>query len=354
MLDELAGFGSEYGPGLANHEPMVVGALELLGATPEQQRAFSTTFEAANPVEPFGPRVAPVGAWESCIGDRAREADLRDFFATEVGRLGIADAVARYLPRLAPGVCGSAFHPLMRLCYAQLRDDPAETARALAYWTATYLPMPDAAGVTPRTASPAEVLALVAEEPSLRALEIQYLLWHNIRQMGQAPAFAPVAGWLALDDTTIGRMAADALALYAATGDFCALHAVTGTHWIRIVTAERPAVRPALLRAFWQGVAGLMGEMGWPVPPSAEDTEARRRTSDLPNWEEIRAAARGATDEHDISVTYSAWSEAREYGDDDLYRFAAAARLGLVDPRWPTPWYLPDAAGEGSDGQGAP
>ncbi len=330
LLDRLAEFGSEF-DGLANHEPMVIAALELLGAPAERLSAFTEAYHRTNAVEPFGRPQTPVtdATWESCLGRRDREPDLREYFLGQVGDRGIAGTVSRFLPRLAPGVSGSAFHPLMRLAYATLRQDGDETARALAYWTATYLDLPDGAGVAPLTDDPGRVLELVAGEESLRVLPTQYLLWHNIRQMGQAPAFAPVVGWLRIDEDTMGKMAASSIALYAATMDFCALHAVTGTHWIRVVTADHPELRPVLLRHFWQGVAGLMGEMGFPELPDPADVDRRRHRPDLPSWEEIREAATRSTDEHDVSLTFSAWQEDLRYGDD-LYRYAAARRVGLI------------------------
>ena len=122
-------------------------------------------------------------------------------------------------------------------------------------------------------------------------------------------------------------MAAASIALFAATQDFCALHAVTGMHWVRVVMPYCPDATP-MLRHFWQCIAALMGEMRFPVLP---DTATLDRWRDLPapGWDEIEAAAARSYDEHDISLTFSAREEMKVYGDP-LYRLAAARRVGLV------------------------
>ena len=62
------------------------------------------------------------------------------------------------MPRLAPGVAASAFHALMRLAYALLRDSADDVAIALGYWAATYFELRPATGAAPVTDDPAEVL----------------------------------------------------------------------------------------------------------------------------------------------------------------------------------------------------
>ena len=122
-------------------------------------------------------------------------------------------------------------------------------------------------------------------------------------------------------------MASASIALFTATQDFCALHAVTGMHWMRIVLPYCPTP-DVMLRHFWQGVAALMGSMGFPSLPSAETLDAWRRLP-VPSWDEINAAAAQSYDEHDLSITFSCQEEMKLYGDP-LYQLAAARRMGLV------------------------
>jgi hypothetical protein len=53
------------------------------------------------------------------------------------------------------------------------------------------------------------------------------------------------------------------------------------------------------------------------------------RTLPAPAWPELHAAACRSQDEHDISLTFSAWQEDMLY-NDPLYRVAAARQLRLL------------------------
>ena len=130
------------------------------------------------------------------------------------------------------------------------------------------------------------------------------LLWHFMRAVSQKPEFAPVVDMLAIGPETHDRIARCSLALYAATLDFCALHAVTGTHWLRLMAPRTPdAATP--LRYFWQAIASLVPKIGFPGLPSADELEAWRRAP-LPDWPEIYREAVARDDEHDLSLTFSA------------------------------------------------
>ena len=329
IMPEMAAYGSEFAKTYANHAPMVLVALANMGASEERLYEFFGYYRDVKQLFPFVPNVAPIdrGNWEAAIGSREREADLRSFFAAEVDRLGIKDVLLTYLPRLSPGIGASALHALMRTAYALLRTDRSEIASALAYWAATYLALPMSAQAAPVTDDPAEVLARVSRIEVLHRLPIQELLWHNIRLVAGQPEFQPVVDWLAITPDTPRRLAAASLALFAGTMDFCALHAVTGMHWLRLTMPYCPTP-DVMMRHFWQCVAALMGEMRFPVIPSAEELEEWRHIP-TPEWPEIFAAAIASNDEHDMSLTFSASQEEKVYGDA-LYRLVAARRVGLL------------------------
>ena len=319
---------AEFPDVLANHLPMILVALDRLGAGPEREVAFFETYDAGKGLVPLPDPVAALdgASWTTVLGDRRREADARSFFIGEVTRRGIGKAVTTYLPRLAPGVAGSALHPLMRLAYGVLRGDPAEVATALGYWACCYLPLPPAGAFPPDTDDPGHVLARVAALPGLRALPAYDHLWHAIRAAAADPGFAPVVDWLRIDETTQARVAATALALYAATMDFAALHALTGAHWVRVVSQVCPD--PMLLRCFWQSVAALVPSIGFPALPDPEQLDAMRRLP-CPDWPLIKRTAIASDDEHDVSLVFSASEEDKVYGDP-LYRVVAARRVGLI------------------------
>jgi hypothetical protein len=315
---------------LANHLPMVLVALHRMGASDERLEVYCQIYHKQNGLVPV---LEPIGAitrdnWREFLGQREREADYRAFFADEVARLGATPAALLYLPELMPGMAASATHAFMRMAYATMTDSDEETGVALAYWAATYLSLGPSRGQAPSTDDPAEVLAFMSGPASFRHIEPERdLLWHFMRAVSEKPEFAPVVDMLTIGTETHDQIARCSLALYAATLDFCALHAVTGTHWLRLMAPRTPdAATP--LRYFWQAIASLVPKIGFPTLPSADELEAWRRAR-LPQWPEIYREAVARDDEHDLSLVFSAGEEFKHYGDR-LYQYAAAKRLSLV------------------------
>jgi hypothetical protein len=163
---------------------------------------------------------------------------------------------------------------------------------------------------------------------AFRNVEVEMdLLWHFMRAMAAKPEFTPVIDWLAIGPDTLKRVADASLALYAGTMDFCALHALTGTHWLRILWPVLPDPERAL-RQFWQAISSLYPKIGFPDLPSGETLE-RWRNAPAPDWPEIAAAAARSNDEHDLSLVFSAREEWKVYGDR-LYQVVAARRVNLI------------------------
>ena len=138
-------------------------------------------------------------------------------------------------------MAASALHAFMRMAYATMTDSDDETAVALGYWAATYLTLGASQGRAPTTDDPAEVLAFMYGPATFRQVETERdLLWHFMRAIALKPEFAPVVDLLSIGPETHDRIARCSIALYAATLDFCALHAVTGTHWLRLIAPRTP------------------------------------------------------------------------------------------------------------------
>lgn len=335
-LTEARQFSAEFGEALANHAAMVLWAQRALGGTEAAARRFLAAYIRANPLAALPPPDAPIlrPDWTARLGDRRAEAAYRAFFRAELTRLGSAMALQRlYLPRLLPGIAASALHALMRLAYAVDSDNEAEVAEALGYWAATYLPLGEGVGGPPVTDQPAAVLLRLAAEPSLRAMEFDDgLLWHAMRRTAAMPAFAPVHDWLMVCPDSLRKIAQDALLVFAATGEFCALHALTGTHWLRLILPVlSPPDQHRAIRFYWQAIASVYPKMRFPLPLT-EAEAARQRALPAPGWEAIAAAACASDEEHDVSLVYSARCEEAQWGDP-LYRVVAARRVGLL-PGW--------------------
>jgi Questin oxidase-like len=330
LLAKGRAFSAEFPLYLANHLPMMLVALHRLNASDERLAQYFSTYAEAHHLEPPQCSISPIipEDWTNALGDRDRETDYRNFFAGEIDRLGIERVIAAYLPRLLPGLAASATHGLMRFAYGVLRWDAQEIATALGYWAATFLLLGEATGAPPITEDPAEVLGRLRRIPAFRGIKPELdLLWHFMRAMSRESEFVSVVDWLAIGPGSLKRVAETSLALYAGTMDFCALHAVTGSHWLRIISPVTPEPNIAL-RYFWQAIAALYPKIGFPDLPSPETLDGWRKAP-VPSWPKITATACRSEDEHDISLTFSAWEEWKFYGDP-LYRFVAARRLGLI------------------------
>lgn len=330
LIAEIGQRSGEFPVLLANHLPMVLEAMGRLGASPERLEEYAEHYNRVHAVPQIPPPVAPLdeGTWRSAIGHREREADLRDFFAEVVSREGGADAIRHYLPQLFPGVAASATHGLMRLAYAVLRSDEAEIGNALGYWAATYLAFPVRAGAGQPKASAVELVLGMRDEPSFRGITISStLLWKWIEHMGTVPAFQSLLGRLAPQDDMLPTLREASLALYASTMTFEALHAVTGSHWLRLVT---PYVdHPGQLYAYWwENVMALYARIGLPALPDTAQLDAWRALP-VPPDAEIAAAAVASDDEHHHSLVFSAFEEFNLTGDP-LYKVVAARRVGLL------------------------
>jgi Questin oxidase-like len=330
LLAESRAFSAEFPVLLANHLPMVLVAMHGLGGSDARLGEYFAWYRDENRLPPPPPAVAPIARahWSAALGDRARETDYRTFFGGEVGRLGARAAIAAYLPRLLPGLTASATHGLMRLAYGVMREDDCEIATALGYWAATYLELGRAAGAAPTTDDPAEVLLRMRSVASYRHVETELdLLWHFMRAMAAKPEFRPLVDWLAIGPDSFRKVREASLALFAATMDFCALHALTGCHWLRLLQPVTPDPDLAL-RYFWQAIASLYPKIGFPELPTPEMLEEWRNLG-CPDWPDIAAAAVRSNDEHDLSLVFSAREEWRTYGDR-LYQVVAARRLQLI------------------------
>ena len=315
---------------LANHLPMVLEAMARLGASAERLREFYDFYRSENKVPPPAGPVAPIDrmSWRSALGDRSREADYRAFFQGEVSRLGGSAAIRHYVPQLAPGVAASALHAMMRTAYGVMRNDDIEIGTALGYWATCYLPLRDEPAGPPDIEDPLGLALAMHGTPSYANVEPESdHLWHWMREVGTMDCFAPLIGRWKMGPDCIERVARLSAALYASTMTFEAVHAVTGTHWVRLISPhlDDPHV---LLKPFWAAILSVYPKIGRPAPASADELDALRAMTPPPDAERA-AIAVASNDEHDHSFTFSALTEFARTGDP-LYRVLAAKRLGML------------------------
>jgi hypothetical protein len=189
-----------------------------------------------------------------------------------------------------------------------------EVAEGLAYWSCRYLPLgvlPDA----PRTGrgahtDPVALLRRLRASPSEARLIVE-----RMHQAAQDGAVNAVASRLIVTEDTPRLLARAAAQALAGSGNFTALHLVTATHAMRVLTrfVDEPLVA---WRSFWQAYAHAV------VAARLQ----RQAPAVLRSWEELERAALGSDDDHVIKLVDSCREEERAWGEpgQTLWRQAAS------------------------------
>jgi hypothetical protein len=330
LLTRNHGLRPEYGPGYSNHVSMGLYALSALGGSSQQLRAFAD--ESWGPLEPLPKAAGPAVSrerFQSHLGQRAALNGYRNLFQREVSQQGRAATLERYLPQLLPGLGTAAFHPLIRTGYGVRFGDAREVADGLAYWATAYMPLgPLAAARSSTAGSEAEPGVLLQRLREARQGKDSGtgsgLVLERMREAANVPEFGPTVAALQPREDTLRKLAAAALQLYTLTdGDFTALHAVTGTHALRMLWPH-VSQKELAVRYLWQALAAAYLTVGTPALSPAKPV-----AGEAPGWPQLVAKVLASTDEHDLKLVDVAREEGAFYQDAG-YRRAAALRLRLL------------------------
>lgn len=320
LLDGCAAYAPEFGHGLSNHLPMTLVALHRLGAADARLEAFAARYavrlEPAPPAEPW-----PAGAaWPPRLGQLQAWPAYRSLFAEWVDQEGAVDVLGQVLPQLVQGAGAAAFHGLIRTAYAARGGHRAELADALAYWACRHLrlgPMDNPQAGTeaePSTDDPVRLLRELKACASPAAL-----IFERMRDASLDGQVNRVAARLYVDAGTLQRLARAAAFAYARSGNFVALHLVTGTHAMRVLSNffDEPLTACAW---FWQAYAHAVAAAGLQSAPAA---------GRLLPWSAIVERAVASDDEHVIKLVDSCREEEKAYArrGETLWREAATRAL---------------------------
>ena len=324
LLADAARFDPEYRGGLSNHLPMALVALRRLGAGDERLREFAGRYATRLQPEPPAGHWEPGSGWRERLGEREAFADYRVFFGAWIEAEGFVDTLSQAVPWLMPGCGAAAFHGLIRTSYAVQAGHPGELADALAYWACRWLPLgPDDAPGTlrdwhvPRAALDA-LLATLADARAAHRFDAP-LIFQRMDRVADEPAFLAAVDRLDVGERSLRELATLAAELYAASGDFTALHLVTSAHALRVLLpfVEEP---DEAVRHYWHAyAAGAVVADLTPRPAVAEQ-----------GWEALLARAVASDDDHVVKLVDSAHEQARAYaadGEDGVWRRAAARVL---------------------------
>lgn len=305
LLDDGARWDAEYGAGLSNHLPMTLCALSRLGADDARLAAHAAGYAARLRAAP--PPVAwPAGdPWRERFGDATAAPAYRGLFREWIAAEGPRDVLEQALPALLPGAGAAAFHGLIRTAYAASFAPAEELADALAYWSWRWLPLDG----TP----PAADTGLLVERMQRAAAD---------------PGFDDLLETVDLDEGTLERLARRAAQAYAGSGDFGALHLVTGTQAMRVLMtfADEPLVALADFAVPWTAARALLRA-------TDADLEAAAAAVPLQPWEALVETALHSDDEHLIKLVDACREEEAAWGGDDWRRAAGRAAARASDAR---------------------
>jgi hypothetical protein len=330
-LDFLAPYGPDLRNGLTNHAPMAAEALCALGRAGAVMPWLARYRDGLLPRPAPQAHITPVD-WRAALGRTDRTEDWSAFFAEELRHDDWRAVTARWTARLAPAVCASAMHGVIRVGHAvrslTQSASPArlrELADGFGYWAACYQTLPPAAP-TGRTGTPAhDAIARVPVVPEAQR-HFTGTIVSSLEALERFPAFAPV---IDLIDTSAAPAAVISDLTHTFTRVYLAnartpLQAIVFIHGVTSVAALRSLV-PLLdaaaardvLRYAWQASCALYAAFGSQPAPTAAVEPPREDRDTLIDL----AVTHG--DEHVIKFTEACM---REDGLNPSPAYLAAAR----------------------------
>jgi hypothetical protein len=307
-----------YRGGLANHLSMALCSQHALGATPTRLSDFAARYGAMLDPLPEGGPTVDAAQWRSLLGRDEALRGLIAHFERDLKERGRETVLRDALDVLTPTLGSAAFHCLIRTAFGVRFDDDAEIAHGLAYWAVTNESLGElrAAGTSER--DPLALLDRIRADKDLSGARITGgSISGRMAQASRLAGFADVAGALEVDGATLDRVARAVLALYGATGNFTALHAVTATHALRFVLPFA-SDRERLLRFHWQALTAAFVGIG---APRADSPVGDATTP----WSLAVERAIASDDDHDAKLVFACLEEHALRGDDG-YRLAATLR----------------------------
>jgi hypothetical protein len=342
-LDDL---GYERGEdNFANHGPMAAEAVAVLGHT-DQVAGWVEGYRHAIPHhEPPAPRfpldATDESSWRPALGVFGRAGDWEQLFARELAEGPWQEVLARWWPRLLPGLIAALTHGVIRTGHAVRGLASAQTpsalqltelARGLAYWAARYTALPGQPAFSGQRGLADAIQALPRQPASTPAG-----LAERLAQLGDYPGYAQALGTLAPQRTQwlLSEMTSEFAGIYLTHPEVfpvILIHAVTAPAAVRLILPHLPEdLHLASLAAVWQVHTALL--LAFTSDHGAEDTaRAQALRTETPGFDELAARAVEHGDEHVIKFTEACQ---REYAlrPDPRYPAAVLAAHHRIPPR---------------------
>jgi hypothetical protein len=333
-LTRLAATGPEFRGGLSNHGPMAAEALVRLGRADAVERWLDGYLTRLDASPAPGDRITEQ-TWRDALGAINRVADWERYFRDQLAEEPWRDVLARWWPRLLPGLAAAATHGVIRTSHAARSLAAAEEAgadtagragelgRGLAYWAARYLELPGSA----RTEGRLDLAAAVSGLPVAAGQPGPGLIFDTLKAgLADQPGFAAAVSALRgptdvpADLAALAREFARVFLVYGRERPIALLHSVTAPVAARSVLPLLPAevARPTY-DALWQVGAALYAVYAGGTTPEPLPVGPPPSTDELAD----RAVATG--DEHAIKLTEACLRLDAETPDPLLHHAAARA-----------------------------
>lgn len=310
-LDLLSAYGPDLANGLTSHAPMAIEALCAM------DRADAVLPWLEHYRKGMLPRPATVERvtrdnWRGALARENRFADWSAFFNEEMSNAPWPKVLNEWVGHLAPGICASAAHGVIRVGHAVralgVEETPLrrrELADGLGYWAAWYQELPTDLAASPTRLCPREAIKAVPIVPAEQR-RFTGTIVGSLEALSEFPAFAPTIGLLDVggDARTLLNELADVFARIYLANVHDVLTAIVFVHGVTDLAAldamlphlDDATVRTAA-RYAWQASCGLYAAFGT-SPASASQVEPARE--DGPTLIDM-AVAHG--DEHAIKFT---------------------------------------------------
>ncbi len=354
VLETLAPFGPDLRNGNTSHAPMAVEALCALGRADAVVPWLDRYRAELLPMPARRERISAEN-WRGALARPERAGDWSAFFAEELLGAAWREVLDRWVGRLAPALCASATHGVIRVGHAvralALAESSArlhELADALASWAFAYQELPTASRSEGRAQSDGRALAARSDERALAArLAIRRVpivpkerrrfsgtIVSSLEALDQFPEFAPAIDLLEIGADPPAQLAelTQVFARVYVANAYDTLTSIVFIHGITSATALghllphlSPATQRAGMRFAWQAGAALYAAFGT-LPEPASEVEPPR---DSPGILAERAVAHG--DEHAIKLAEACLAR-NAIRPDPAYLAAIESALRLLPP----------------------
>ncbi|WP_422770331.1 questin oxidase family protein [Plantactinospora sp. WMMC1484] len=353
--ERLRHTGPERDGWLSNHAPMAAEALVRHGYAAQVHRWLDRYADRLTE-RPRAIAAIPAAQWRDPLGDPTRTGDWLDYFARELADEPWRAVLARWWPRLLPGIAAGATHGVIRVGHAVRAlldaETPARVAElgaGLGYWAARWQPLaPPGAGPYPAT-DPRTALDRVPRVPDQR-----FGIRARLAQLAGVPEWPATAGTVpgSPDATVPARLAAivDAAVLRYGSHGYASpvmlVHAATAPNAVlrTLPALPVPLWQPSLAAA-WAATAAVTAAYS-PAGPRAVtgasepagprpvgDGRADRRFEERADrgFDEVWRRAVRSGDEHAIKFVDTAADTYARSGDGTLPGLVAESIRPLTE-----------------------